>query len=161
MKLLNKLLFVAFALIFLWPVSQAMSQDLPNEFLAAGCAYNRYAAPQINGLVTYANRVQQTNIFSFTTYDVRSASDLAYQPQTSIRTGVAPMLFRFGRVWLFGLGDAGVAYTGSAFGAAFSGGTGLAIQLGRGWSVLAVARVIKTGLTDRQEAYEIMIGWGK
>jgi hypothetical protein len=135
---------------------------LPEDFVAAGLAWNQYASPQINGWTTYARSIKASaGLYSFTTYDITSVKANPFTIQTSARTGAALYLRSIGPIHIFGLGDVGMAASGQSIGSAFSGGGVVAVQLGKGWTVLGVARVLKTALSDQQTIYGLGVGWGR
>jgi hypothetical protein len=136
----------------------------PANWYGAGAAYNRFAAPQINGFASYAHLLSfnalKFPIFSFTSMDVSSVSAKHFSAQTSVRSGIATVLKRKGPLFLMGLANAGVATAGQATGGAFSGGGMLVIApvKTKGWSLIFGARVLHTSIGGTQAVYEFGIG---
>jgi hypothetical protein len=158
-RLILSLLFLA---AFAWPQAAPAPSFLPDQFAAAGLAWNQYAAPQINGWASYAASISKANgVYSFTTYDVTSVTRQPFSVQTSVRTGLALYMRSFGPFHIFGLADVGVAAAGGSVGGSASGGGMIALPLGKGWTLLAPVRVLKTALSDRQLIFELGFGWGK
>lgn len=159
--------------IYLVPVT------LPKSFAAAGVAWNQYASPQINVWGSYAHLVSASaGLYSFNSYDVTSVSRSPFRVQTSVRPGFAIYLRNFGRVYLFALGDAGIAVAPAAtdaippnpaappiaatnLGFAYSAGWMGVVRLGKGWSLVIPMRTFKSALSDRQTIIEIGFGWGQ
>ena len=143
------------------PVSTPTTTELPPNFYAAGAGWNQYAHPQINGWASMAHLISTpgVGIYSYSTYDVTSRTARPFTIQTSTRTGFATLVRRYGPVSIFGLGDAGVALSGTNLGVAFSGGGVGVIKIGKSaWCVVLGARVLKTAISSTQTIYEAGIG---
>jgi hypothetical protein len=140
----------------------AFAQDpaLPQDFVAAGVAWNQYAAPQISGNLLYARQISN-GTYSFTMIDVISKSIQPFTVATSISTGVGQHIRTIGRARVFLVTTVGIMAGGTDVGYSWTGGGAVAIGLGKGWNLVPSVRVLKGSLTDFQYIGGLAIGWGK
>ena len=140
---------------------QAQSVDPTSPaFYGLGTSMMPQSSPKATGWAAMAYLVNSSaKLYSFSEIDYSLASD--HKLQTSVRTGVATLMRSFGKIGLYGIGDAGVATTGGATGGAFSGGGVLLIPLGQKTRLLIGVRVLKTALGDTQQYVEIGFGAAK
>ena len=139
------------------------AQDQPNELAAAGMAWNEAASPQLNGWATYARLIGK-GVYSLSTYDispVKIEGSTIPSLQAQLRTGIAIYMRQFGRLSIYGLGDAGIATTGDTTGGSFGGGGLGIVTLGKGWCVFVPIRLMRNNVTGTQVVYELGVGWGK
>ncbi len=142
--------------------TEPATTQLPDQFVAAGLAFNQYAAPNLNGWSSFAKAVKKdAGLYSFTTYELSSARTTPFTLQTSVRTGLALALRSVGPVVIFGFGDAGMAASGTTLSGAFSGGGMAALPLGKGWVLVVPVRVVKSAVGGQQVIFELGAGWGK
>lgn len=145
------------------PLPASAQQQLPSNWAGAGAAYNSFASPKVSGWASYATLISEKGmIYSFTTHEVTSSTRHPFTIQTSIRSGLATVVRRFGPVVILGFGDAGMAGAGSSVGGSFSGGGIAIIQLGKaGRTTLSVSvRNVKSnvGLGQSQQPIEFGVG---
>ena len=134
------------------------------SFYGAGLSLYPQTSPKPTGwaaaMVTMSapQRVYSISEIDFTA--TRTASGV-YSVQTSARTGAAVFMRAFGKLNLYGLGDAGAATTGTNSGGALAGG-GIATWPTRWKGVYGAAgvRVLKTSIGGTQTLVEIGIMWG-
>jgi hypothetical protein len=160
---------ILLVLILLPAVASAQTSadpQLPSQFVSAGTAYNQASTPQIQGWGSYAHQISGP-LYSYSTYDVTAlpGTPVPGKPvlptlQYSARTGVAVHVTNFGRLSLWGLGDAGVAATGETVVGSFSGGGFGAVQFGKGWAAMLVMRIVRNAVSGTQYVPEIGIGYG-
>lgn len=144
-----RFVLIALLVFALAAPAAAQTEPEPTYWIASGAGFNRFADPQTHGWLSLGVRVSG-GYYSFSTVDMTSRV-------ATMRTGVARLLSREGRLTLIGLVDAGVAGGGEEFGAAFSGGAIVAYDLGRllratGVHVTAGVRLAKTTLNELQPA---------
>ncbi len=132
----------------------------PENFAAAGGAFNQSSKPPLAGWFSYGVKISDKGmLFSFTTHDVLLSQAKPYTVQTSVRTGLATVLRTLGPIIILGLGDAGMAAGGTSVGGAFSGGGIGIIRLGKtNWAIALGGRVIKTANGGSQTVYELGFG---
>jgi hypothetical protein len=127
------------------------------SFYGAGMSALPQSSPKPSGWAVLAKSLDsKAQVYSFT------ETDYTYTPkeiQSSVRTGLATPLRTIGKVVIYGVGDAGVATTGSASGSAFAGGAVALIPLPKNSMMLVVGyRALKTALGDTQQLIEIGLG---
>lgn len=134
--------------------------SLPNSWMGAGAAWDQYTTPQVAGWASYAKLVSSSGqLYSFTSWDATSSRARPYTAQTSVRSGLASVVRRFGPVYLLGFGDAGMAAAAGDFGGAFSGGGIVVIKLGKtNFTLELAARVLKVAGQTNHVIYEFGFG---
>ncbi|HEY4338687.1 MAG TPA: hypothetical protein VGM97_01960 [Steroidobacteraceae bacterium] len=141
----------------------AQTPDQPNNFLAAGFAFD---GAHSNGWASFGKSIG-AGLYSITTYDVSMASRAPLTFQYSGRTGIGydmthlvPQFSFGGRLHLIGLGDGGASASAEALGSAFSGG-GLATwdfgEKARHLNIVAGGRLLKTSTGGTGTVIEIGI----
>ena len=136
-------------------------RPLPENFVAAGMAWNQYANPQVSGTLLYAKKANDSGTYSFSMVDVISKSEGQFSTATSISTGFAQHVLDFGKVRVFAVTTVGVLAGGDNIGYSWTGGGCFTVGLGKGWSLMPSVRVLKSSLTDFQPVIGVAIGFGK
>lgn len=164
-----KRFMLVLALLFA-PLMVPAQDELPDQAIAVGVGINQYSTPQIQGWGTYAHKIAGP-LYVLSTYDVTAIPNtqdqllgVLPQLQFSFRPGIAIPFKNFGRLSLWGLGEAGLATTGSTTGGSFGAG-GFALwrfQSTRksGWAVLCIMRVVKNNITGVRYIPEVGIAYG-
>jgi hypothetical protein len=136
---------------------------LPQEWAAAGAAWNQYARPEVNAWASYSHLISCSGqIYSYTTEDFMSARG---RMQQSIRTGFAAVLRCVGPLCLLVLGDAGLA-TGTASGATTIGGAmsygGIGIlRLGSTlWTLAVAVRPVRSTVAQPGDKTQTLFEFG-
>lgn len=133
-------------------------ESVPQYLVAAGGAYNYYSAPAVTaGWTSFAARVPDTNVYSFSTVDMTRQA-------AAIRTGVAYLITRQGNWSLLALGDAGVATDAGVSLGSFSAGGVVAYDIGQKlkkghFYLLGAVRMLKNASNSPQPVFEF--GFGK
>lgn len=126
-------------------------------FLAGGVTIPSAGSPKdYTGWIAVVTPLIKTQkIYSISETDY---TDVSGKITSSVRSGIATYLRSFGKVDLYGLGDAGIATNGSTSGAAYSGG-GIALFPTKWKTIYGVVgvRFLKT-TTDQETLFEIGIG---
>lgn len=133
----------------------------PTTFYAFGVSALTQSSPKPTGWVVVAHLIQKSaQLWSFSESDYTYAK-LTKQVQSSVRTGIATPLRKFGTVTVYGLGDGGVASTGTSAGFAVAGGLCAPIDLGRksGFQFVPGWRLLHTATGGTQNIVEFGIGW--
>lgn len=129
----------------------------PATFFSGGLTVPSQGSPKnySGWLAVVTPVVKSQRIYSISETDY---TDVGGKITSSVRSGVATYLRSFGKVDLYGLGDAGVATNGSTSGAAYSGG-GVVLIPTRWKSVYGVVgvRFLKTN-TNTETLLEVGIG---
>ena len=155
-------LLMLFVVLMVAPcMAQETNQGYEN-FAAMGASWNQYASPGIAGSLLYAKRLGDSDdTYSFSYVDLISKSQEQFSAATSITTGVAKKLLKFGKARVYGTTGVGLLAGGENIGYSWTAGGALAIPLGKGFQVLPNVRVIKSSLTDFHAIYGLMLGFGK
>lgn len=111
----------------------------PQTWVGAGISYG----PHWQGWASFATLVNKTTqAYSYTTMDFTPRTSSV--TQSSMRTGLATPIFKFGNAILFGLADVGVASAGTTTTGALSGRGMLIIPIGK-WTISIGGGALKAG----------------
>ena len=143
----------------------ATEPTLPNQWAGAGVFFNQYASPQINGTAAYAKKILGSGTYSFNAVNFLSYETQPFRVMTTVETGIAQRVTRFGVFEVFALGTLGPATAGNEdgtkLGVAFTGGGFAFAGLGKGWTIGPVLRFVKPTISDTQWSLGLMLGWGE
>jgi len=143
----------------------ATEPALPNQWAGAGVFFNQYASPQINGTAAYAKKILGSGTYNFNAVNFLSYEKQPFRVMTTVETGIAQRVTRFGAFEVFALGTTGPAFTanedGTTTGAVFTGGGFAFTRLKNNWTIGPVLRVTKPTISDTQWAIGLMVGWGE
>ena len=156
--------FKLFLIIFALSVV-AFADSLPDQWAGVTVYYNQFASPQVNGAVTYAKRILTNGTYSYNSVHILSVQKNPWRAMTETETGIAQHITKFGPFDVFGLGQIGVATSGSEdgtkVGPSFSAGGFAFAGVGRGVTLGPTLRLTKSTIGDRQWALGLTLGWGK
>ena len=151
--------------ILLLAASAFAQAPLPNNVYAAGVSFNSSASPRIAGTALYAKLVNDgSGTYAFTVVDALPSGYKPFTVTTNIGAGVAQKLFAIGKVPIFVPASAGVSFSGSNTGWAWSGGALASIKLKNNWHVYPNVRVVKSSVsngTGYQPILGVLFGWGQ
>lgn len=150
-------LLIAATSLYGQSTDKVASRTTNTTFYAAGVSALPQTKPEPTGWAVIATEINTKNqIYSFSETDYTLSNGKLV---SSARTGLATPLRSFGAFTLYGLGDAGVATTGTSTGSAFAGGGFVLIPIKKsGWDLLVGARVLKTMVGGSQAYMEVGIG---
>lgn len=160
---------VLFALA-VFSVSLAFAQatpavPFPDQFVSAGGFYNQANSPAASGFVSYAKKLSESGIYSYTVIDITSVSKQPFRAQTTTETGLAQFIKSAGSFDIFTVGTAGAALSGTAAGTntgfALSGGALVTKAVGAGWFVGASVRATYSTTGTLQYPVGLVVGWGR
>lgn len=144
------------------PPVEKPAPSLPANWFGAGAAYSNVSKPAVSGWFSYAILLSASaKIYSFTTHDLTSTRSKPYTIQSSVRSGIAPLLRQIGPVSILGFGDAGMAGAQQSVAGAFSGGGIVVWRLGKtDWTLVASVRELKSNVSgaETQQIYEFGLG---
>jgi hypothetical protein len=130
----------------------------PSYWGAAGVGYGANESPRVSGLVSFGYKLN-ANSYSYTTQQIIPSKGLIL---TSVRSGIAPIVFTFGRIVILGLGDVGGATsnTGGLLGA-FSGGGIVTLNINKSKKLYLAGdlRILKIG-NSTFPTYSFLFGKG-
>jgi hypothetical protein len=139
----------------------------PANIYAAGASYNNSGTPAVDGTALYAHLVNDgSGTYVFTIVDALPQSVKPLTVTTNVGAGIAQKIFSAGPISVYVPTSAGISWTGSNTGWAWTTG-GMAtipIKSGSGWFVGPNVRVLKSsvaGGTGYQLIGGVMVGWGK
>lgn len=146
--------------------AQAVPEStLPSQWAGVSVYYNQFAAPQINGAMTYAKKILTAKTYLWNSINFLSYDRNPFRVMTAPETGLAQHLTDFGPFSVFVLGQAGIAVTGEESGTK----TGMTLTTGgfafagfrNGVTIGPVLRITKPTISDTQWSLGLCIGWGK
>ena len=140
----------------------APSTSLTNIY-AAGLSYNSQGTPGIAGTALYARSVNDSGTYAFTVVDALPTSYKPFTVTTNFSAGVAQKIFTLGKVPIFVPTSAGVSFTGTNTGWAWSTGALASVKLKGNWRIFPTVRVAKSSVsngTGYQPVIGVMFGWG-
>src|SRR6185437_4367544 len=118
----------AFALVAFASAPAAKAQDVANLYMA-GVSYNNGSATPVAGSALYAHQLNASGTFAFTHVDVIPASVKPFTVTNNIGVGVAQRVATIAGYPIFVPTSAGISYTGSNTGWAWSTGAGVPFRL--------------------------------
>ena len=166
MKLLSRLLpsvLVLFATVAF--VSRANAQDASNLYMA-GASYSAGGSPAFAGSALYAHELTTSGLYAFTMLDALPSSKKPFTVTTNIGAGVAQKVVTIAGVPVFIPTEAGISYTGTNTGWAWSTGAAAIFKVkpfrdGNVY-VMPTLRVLKSSVSgDYQPILGVLFGWGK
>lgn len=132
---------------------------------AAGISWNQSATPAIAGTALYARAVDSSGTFAFTAIDVLPTWAKPFTVTTNIGVGVAQKVFSIGKVPVFIPTTAGVSWTGTNTGWAWSTGGLASIKLGKShWHLFPMFRVARSSVSNGSGVQPIIglaFGWAQ
>jgi hypothetical protein len=152
------------ALLALLAVS-AIAQNEPthNNFAAAGVSYNQGATPSIAGTGLYARRISEAGTYAFTAVDALPTTLRPVTVTTQFSTGIAQRIVTMGKVEVYIPTSAGISYSGTNTGWAWTTGAMAVIPVGAVWRILPNVRMVKSSISAG-EGYQliggVLFGWG-
>jgi len=144
----------------------AIAQDpLPTNVYAAGASFNNGATPRVAGTALYARLVNDgSGTYAFTVVDALPNTFKPFTVTTNIGAGVVQKLFSVGKVPVFAPTSAGISFTGTNTGWAWSTGALASIRFKSNWRVMPNVRVVKSSVsngTGYQPIVGVLFGWGQ
>jgi len=114
---------------------------------AAGISFDSGASPAIAGTGIYAHLVNDgSGTYAFTVVDVLPASVNPFTVTTNFSGGIAQKVFSIGKVPIFVPSSAGISYTGTNTGWAWSTGAMAPIKIKGNWRIFPNVRVVKSSV---------------
>lgn len=141
--------------------SSPKSAPLTNLY-AGGISFNSAASPEIAGTGLYA-RLLTGGTYAFTAVDVLPTSTKPFTVTSNFSAGVAQKVFTLGSVPIFVPTSAGVSYSGSNTGWAWSTGALASIKLKGNWRIFPTVRVARSNVSNGsgvQPIVGVLFGWG-
>ncbi len=154
MKTMKTLRVVSIGLFLLTGIIPAQE---PTQFVAAGAGINSPSVQQATGFAAYGRAIAD-GTYSYT------AVQLVAGKASTVETGIARRMLSQGPLSLFALGTAGAAMGEDNFGAAFSGGGVVSVQLPKRISAgrfVFGAKASKTTITGEvKPTFLFGLSWG-
>lgn len=142
----------------------ASSSAAPTSFYAVGASGNTGGSPAIAGTALYAHAVSGSGTYAFTVVDALPNSLKPFTVTTNISAGVAQQVFTLKNIPILVPTSAGISFTGSNTGWAWSTGGTAVIKLKGSWYLFPTVRVAKSSVsngTGYQLIPGLLIGWGQ
>lgn len=162
---------IVFLLCVLSVPSRAQTTPAPaapasiTNLYAGGISYNNAGSPAIAGSALYAHLVNDgSGTYAFTVVDALPTSVKPLTVTSNFSAGVAQKVLSLGNVPIFVPTAAGVSFSGSNTGWAWSTGGAAVITIKGNWKAIPTVRIAKSsvsGGTGYQPVIGIMFGWGQ
>lgn len=147
-------------------VSSFCYAQAPANWGGMGASYNSFARPNVAGWLAWATKVTDTGpLYSFSIWDITSSKTKPYTAQTTLTTGIAPLVRKYGPISVYAVVTGGVTTSAmesgtSLLGAVSGGGVGI-WKLGKtNWDLVLGVRAIHSAVLGTQEVYEFGVGRG-
>ena len=133
---------------------------------AAGVSWNQAGTPAVAGTALFAHLVNDgSGTYAFGVYDALPQNTKPFTVTSNVGMGIAQQIFKIGNTPVFIPTAAGISFTGSNTGWAWSTGVGVPIKIkSSSWYAMPTVRVVKSsvaGGTGYQLIPTILFGWGK
>lgn len=133
---------------------------------AAGVSYNGSGSPAVAGTGLYAHLVSASSgTYAFTVVDALPISTKPFTVNTNFSVGVAQKVVTIGQVPIYIPTSAGVSYTGTNTGWAWSTGAMAPIRVkSTNWYVAPTVRLSKSSVSNGsgyQPVVGVLVGWGQ
>lgn len=161
---MKKVLSLIVSLFVFGGIALAQSTQVKNIY-AAGVSWNQSATPAVAGTALYARAVDNSGTYAFTAVDILPNSVKPFTVTTNASAGVAQKVFSIGKVPIFVPTTAGISWSGSNTGWAWSTGALASIKLGKSnWHMFPMIRVAKSNVSGGsgvQPIVGVAFGWGQ
>lgn len=159
------IVFVLLAVAVLCSAPQARAQDVANLYLAGG-SYSPGASPAFAGTALYAHQINSSGTFAFSLIDAVPSTLRPFTVTTNIGVGVAQRVATIAGYPVFVPTAAGISYTGSNTGWAWSTGAGVPFRVKPNgqWFVMPSVRILKSsvsGGSGYQPIVGVLFGFGQ
>lgn len=157
-----KMILIAMCLVLFPHPVHAQS---PSNLYAFGVSGNPSATPQIAGTALYAHALSQSGTYAFTVLDALPNTLKPFTVTTNVSAGVAQKVFSIGKFPVFVPSSAGVSFSGSNTGWAWSTGgmTSIPLKAKSAWRIFPNVRVVKSSVGNGS-GYQLivgtLVGWG-
>lgn len=135
----------------------------PSNIYAAGVSFNSGASTAVAGTGMYAHLLSDgTGTYAFTVVDVLPNTFKPFTVTTDFSAGIAQKIVTLGKVPIYIPTSAGVSFTGSNTGWAWSTGAMASIKVKGGFHVFPNVRIVKSsvsGGTGYQPVVGLLFGW--
>lgn len=143
----------------------AQTPSLPTNIYAGGISFNSSASPRIAGTGLYARLISDgSGTYAFTVVDALPASIKPFTVTSNFGVGIAQKIVTIGKVPIFVPTTAGVSFTGSNTGWAWSTGGMASIRIKNNWRIFPNVRILKSsvsGGSGYQPVVGVLFGWGQ
>lgn len=160
----NKSAILALLSVFLALPMAAQTTQVQNIY-AAGLSYNNVGTPSLAGTALYAHALTDgSGTYAFTVYDALPTSYKPFVVTSNVSVGIAQKVFSVGSVPVFIPTSAGVSFTGTNTGWAWSTGAMIPVKIKGNWSLMPNVRVVKSSVsngTGYQAILGLMVAFGK
>lgn len=153
-----------YIVMFLMLVASTLrAQDVSNLYMAGG-SYSAGATPAFAGTGLYAHQINTSGTYAFTMVDALPATLKPFTVTTNFAAGIAQRVATIDGFSIFIPTAAGISYTGTNTGWAWSTGVGVPFKIKSNWYLMPTARVLKSsvsGGSGYQPIVGLLFGWGQ
>lgn len=158
-----KALLVGVCLLGLMGGTAHAQAPLTNIY-AAGISFNSAGSPAVAGTGLYARLVNDgSETYAFTVVDALPQNTKPFTVTSNFGVGIAQKLFSIGTVPIFVPSSAGISFSGSNTGWAWSTGALASVKLKGNWRIFPDVRIVKSSVsngTGYQPIVGVLFGWG-
>lgn len=141
------------------------AQSNPANIYAAGISFNNGGSPSIAGTGLYAHLLSDgSGTYAFTVVDAVPAMVKPFTVTTNFGAGIAQKLVTLGTIPIFIPTAAGISYTGTNTGWAWSTGALASVKIKNNWRIFPNVRIVKSSVsngTGYQPVAGVLVGWGQ
>jgi hypothetical protein len=142
----------------------AFGQTLPTAIYAAGVSINPGGSPMVAGTGLAARLIADSGTYAFTAVDALPTTIRPFVVTTQVSGGIAQRIVTIGKVPIYVPTSAGISYSGTNTGWAWTTGAMAVVRVKGPWRVLPNLRLVKSSVsngTGYQVIGGILIGWGE
>jgi hypothetical protein len=138
-----------------------LAAQQPANIYAAGISYSPAASPKIAGTALYARSISDSQ-YVFTIFDALPTTQPPYTVTTQVGGGIAQRVATIKGVPLYVPTSAGISWTGTNTGWAWTTGGMASIHIRDGWRIFPNVRVLKSSIgTGYQWTAGVLFGRGQ
>lgn len=161
---MKRLLLAVVAVLSFAGLACGQSAPVKNIY-AVGVSYNQSATPSVAGSALYARSVDSVGTYAFTSVDLLPTSSKPFTVTTNVSAGVAQKAFSIGKIPIYVPATAGLSFSGSNSGWAYSTGALASIKLGKSnFRLFPSIRVLRSNVSNGsglQPVVGLSFGWGQ
>ncbi len=140
------------------------AQTPATNIYAGGVSYNPGASPAIAGTGLYARLVAGTGTYAFTVVDLLPTTLAPFTVTSNMAVGIAQKVVQINSVSVYIPTAAGISYTGSNTGWAWSTGALASVPIKGAWKIQPNVRFLKSSVNNGsgyQVIGGVLFGWGR
>ena len=164
MKRFALLAFLLFTVSVMFSQTTPVALNLPSNLYAGGVSYNVGGSPAIAGTGIYARLIADSGTYAFTVADLLPNTQPKFTVSTNLGVGIAQKVATVANIPIYIPTAAGISFTGSNTGWAWSTGGMAVINLKNNYKIMPNIRLVKSSVSNGsgyQPILGILFGWGE